>query len=538
MVVRIALLLGLLFGSMAFPLLAQQTDPLIRAADSLFEQNNYSSAINGYLSVIQIADRQQKPDIKARAMLSVAKSYYHLYDRPSALKWLYRTHQVVDQQHIEALRSEAYYLTGAIYIEEEVVDSAEKYAFKAIDLMKRENDHGKLAKTYCTLVELYLNTSKDTSSIERSLSLADRHAQLSGDDGVMAFVETKRYNYNFFLLKDHNQALQHIHVAESLYRQTGNREAILNAIRAKAECLIMLGDTSARAYMNAWFQFKDSVLQAEKARELAQFETVYETELREQENKLLKQKNKLMDQEVRTQSITILLLILVLAISVVIGLLWLIRVKLAKSQQALTLLEQQQAEKERIARDLHDNVGGQLSYIIHSLENAAETNVSLTGSDIGNLTDTARSVMRNLRETIWAISDPNLTANGLSDRLKLYARSLFRNTNVKVSFTEQLEANVQLSSLIGLNLYRMCQEILTNTFKHAKATEVGITLELIAQELVVTIADNGVGFNTKQEQEGQGLRNIRKRANDTEIQLRIESSAGAGTEFKLIVQMH
>jgi signal transduction histidine kinase len=505
-------------------------------ADSLYAISQYDAAIREYLEVLRQAEQIGGQGLTVEVMLALSRCYYHLYDRNTALKWLYRSQGLLDKYQLDSLRSEVYYLTCAIYIEEQEVDSAEKYAFKAIELMQKQKDHGKLSKTYCTLVELHLNTSRDTDKIERMLELAETHAKLNGNPANMAFVESKKYNYAFFFRKDFADALRHVSESERLYRLSNNREAILNAMRAKAECLIMLKDTSAKTYMNAWFQFKDSVLQEEKAKEVAQFETLYETGLKEQENTLLRQQNELSTQQIRTRNITILLLVAVLTLSVMLGLLWLNKVNLARSRAELNLIQSQQAEKERIARDLHDNVGGQLSYIIHSLEGLHTFKGSKREALVHDLTSTARNITSSLRETIWAVSEKNIQLNDISDRLKLYARSLFRNTSTKIHFEEQVENSVDLSSLIGLNVYRMCQEILTNSFKHAKASEIRVFIGEMNEKVIIRIEDNGIGFNPEEANtSGYGLGNIKRRADESRVKLNLESESGKGTKYTMIV---
>ncbi len=218
---------------------------------------------------------------------------------------------------------------------------------------------------------------------------------------------------------------------EELYLETENREAILNAYRAKAECLIMLRDTSARTYMLQWFEFKDSVLQAEKSANVAKYEVLYETEKKEQENKLLQQENEL-------NRLILLIIGVVVLLLIVLGL-WLFnRNNLKKKQHELLMLQKLQNDKERIARDLHDNVGGQLSFIIHSLDGIndeeKEKRIDLTES----INQSVRSVINSLRETIWAISDANINVQDFSDKLKLFARTLFKHSNTEIYINESI----------------------------------------------------------------------------------------------------
>jgi signal transduction histidine kinase len=345
----------------------------------------------------------------------------------------------------------------------------------------------------------------------------------------MAFAATKRYNYWFFFKKDYHQALEYINKAEKLYLETGNREAILNAYRGKAECLIMLRDTSARAYMQQWFSFKDSVLQAEKSANVAKYETLYETEKKEQGNKILQQENKL-------NRLILLIIGIVFLLFAAMGL-WLYnKNNLKKKQHELLMLQNLQHDKERIARDLHDNVGGQLSYIIYSLDGINEENKEKRKEVTDSIRQSVRSVINSLRETIWAISDANIKVQDFSDKLKLFARSLFTHVNTHVNFTETINTNRELNALLGLNLYRICQEILNNAFKYANASEVRIDVLCENEKLLITITDNGIGFDASpQNKEQYGLQNIKKRADEFGITLTLETEPNKGTKYMLQV---
>lgn len=511
------------------PLSAQPTDSLMSEAARLYAQNSYALAQERYLQALQLAEQEHDPATMARASLALVRCHYFLYDHAAAFKWGYHALHTIQQHRIDSLLSNAYYLLGVLYIEAEKVDSAEKYAFKAMELMRSQNDNARLSQTYSTLAELHLNTSKDRSRIEYMMTNAEKHAELSYDKGMMAFAASKRYNYNFFLKKDYAEALRHINRAESLYLETGNREAILNAFRGKAECLAMLGDTTARTYMLKWFEFKDSVLQAEKAVNVAKFETLYETRRKEQENMALQQENG------RNRLLLIMAAIIFLLLTVV-GLWLYSRNNLRKKQQELQMLQNLQRDKERIARDLHDNVGGQLSYIIYSLDGINDEDSERRSEVTESINQSVRSVIGSLRETIWAISDANISVQDLSDKLKVFARSIFKHTDVKVDFSETMTSERELNALLGLNLYRICQEILNNSFKHAEASEVKMDLRCENGMLTITLSDDGIGFDVSDgKKEHYGLQNIRKRASEFGISLRLQTEAGKGTSYTLMV---
>ncbi|MCK9481842.1 MAG: histidine kinase [Bacteroidia bacterium] len=515
----------------------QSIETTLQQAKQLYEQNNYPLAQEKYLQALKQAEKENNPTAMARASLSLARCHYFLYDHTASFKWSYNALYIAEKNHLDTLLSQAYYFLGVLYIEDEKVDSAEKYAFKAIELMQKENDFAHLSQTYSTLAELYLNTSKNPAKIEKMIAEAEKYAELSNDKGMLAFAKSKRYNYAFFFKKDYKEALEHINVAEKLYLETGNSEAILNAYRGKAECLIMLGDTSARTYMWKWFHFKDSILQKEKAENIAKFETLYETEKKEAENKILHEKNE--------QHKLILVIVVIVFLLFVAVALWLFnRNRLKKKQQELQMLQTLQKDKERIARDLHDNVGGQLSYIIYSLDGINDEDKEKRSEVTESINQSVKSVISSLRETIWAISDANINVQDFSDKLKVFARDLFKHSSTKISFTENITSKKELNALLGLSLYRICQEILNNAFKYAAATEVKIDVQCEEEKLLIMISDNGVGFDAAQKndstdsphgKEQYGLQNIKKRATEFGVTLTLETEINRGTKYVLLV---
>jgi two-component system, sensor histidine kinase LadS len=128
-----------------------------------------------------------------------------------------------------------------------------------------------------------------------------------------------------------------------------------------------------------------------------------------------------------------------------------------------------QHERERISRDLHDNVGAQLSYIITNIDHIVETQ-NKDENRLTDVADTAKNAILNLRETIWAINNEQITVEDFYDRFKLYASNQVKNrTDVQLIFNENIVINHLFNPNQALNLYRICQEALNNALKYAHA---------------------------------------------------------------------
>lgn len=531
---KIGFCLGLyLLGTANF--YAQSAEAILQKAQDYSLQNNYVLAQETYLEALKQAEKENKITDVIKAQQGVAMCHYYMRDKPSAIKWLHTALRSIKKSKSDEFIDDVYYKMSVMYIERGVADSAEYYSFKAIGLYEKEKNYEKLSQSYSALSDLYLNGNK-AKKAEAVIKKAEHYADITRKPHNLAFVNMKWYFFHTTLKKDYKRALPYINKAEKYYTESGSREGIMYAYNQKAICLAMLGDTLSASYMEKWFAWKDSIFNTEKAADMAKFEKLYETGRKENENKLLHKEN---EQNKLTLLIVVIAFLLFIAVA-----LWLLnRNRLRKKQEEIRMLQNLQADKERIARDLHDNVGGQLSYIIYSLDGINDEDDEKRNEITDSINQSVKSVIGSLRETIWAISDANIGIQDFSDKLKVFARNLFKHSDTKVNFTENIKTQRELNALLGLNLYRICQEILNNAFKYASATEVKIEVQCQEEKMLIMISDNGIGFNSipfpsdkeEGEDEQYGLQNIKKRADDFGISLRLETEINKGTRYVLLV---
>ena len=209
------------------------------------------------------------------------------------------------------------------------------------------------------------------------------------------------------------------------------------------------------------------------------------------------------------------------------------REELRAAQAQLRLKE----EKERIARDLHDHVGAQLS-VIAANANGDMTTVGSNGIHIGEY---AREAMQSLRDTVWAIDQSELTMGDFQAKLQQY---LNRQQQLHPACTYTLLADAQpdglLSSAQALNLFRQVHEAVHNAFKHAQASQVTVSYQAIANQLTISIADNGLGFDTTRlptDQPHYGLRNLHRRADELQGTCQIDTAPGGGTRVGVSIPL-
>lgn len=373
--------------------------------------------------------------------------------------------------------------------------------------------------------------------VESSLKAKEELAEKNSIEGLLINLAAIRYH-----LGKYPEAIEAAKRASQITEETGSLESKTRIAELLADCYIQTGDRQNAKKMYALYrQLNDSFYDSNLSASIAETSARFETGKKEQENLMLKQKNLLNrmelvsnEQKLDTRNAVIAALAAALVLAIVLVSWRMNVIRLRKKAEELEAARKMQHEKERISRDLHDHVGGQLSYVLYTLDGLDEQPQAIRDEQVKSINDSIRNVTGSLRETIWAISDEALHVSDLTDRLKVYARNMFRFTEVKVRFNEAIVNDHQLKSLVSLNLLRICQEIINNSFKHAGASELEIAVRA-EQHITITIRDNGKGFVQETVAEGYGLGNIRKRAAESGVQLRMQSTPGNGTVFTLLV---
>jgi two-component system, sensor histidine kinase LadS len=199
-----------------------------------------------------------------------------------------------------------------------------------------------------------------------------------------------------------------------------------------------------------------------------------------------------------------------------------------------------QSEKERISRDLHDNIGSQLTYITSNIDYySSKLGEDETRHKLNSLSDYVRTTTQQLRDTIWAINNEEIKIGELSKRIKNYSSKQFENDE-NVDFEFKIDSKIEqtkLSSIQSLNLFRVLQEAINNIKKHSGATNISIEIHQENNQIIVQIKDNGLGFDTTQSKEGHyGLINMKNRIEEIGGSFEIESELGLGTVVLISIE--
>ena len=505
-----------------------------KGAKEKYQEGKYDDVLQISLKALEVAERTGVPTYLAYANTQVGNMYYLLGDRKNAIKWYMNAMAEIEKHDIDSMKSEIYHNTSVMYNEMKVMDSCLKYSNKAIGLLREKKKHLELSQALSALADIYIHQAPDFKKAEEVINEAEYYGRIANSENVQTFAIMKRTSL-LAAQKKYREAIAVLNTTSSYYRKGSEIEGLMYYYDAQTKYRMMISDESAWKYNDSLAKLKDQVFKKETAQKIAQYETLYNTEKKERENKLLQQENLLQQARIVSRNRTIIgLAIGIILIGALVA--WRLSVlNLRKKEKELELARSAQKEKERISRDLHDNVGGQLSYVLYSLEGLDDNDAGKRTELVTEINSSVRSVIGNLRETIWAINDESIPVSDLSDKLKVYVRQMFKHRNTKIVFSEKIEQNLQLNSLTGLNVYRICQEIVNNAFKHAAASELLVSIKA-SDRMEIEISDNGIGFDEeKLSDEGYGLANMKKRCEEAGVLMEVSSKPGKGTTYRLLV---
>ncbi|WP_293297437.1 sensor histidine kinase [Allomuricauda sp.] len=308
----------------------------------------------------------------------------------------------------------------------------------------------------------------------------------------------------------------------------------------------------AYTFLQQSVKLNDSLKSDERAKEVLNLKEKYESE--QKENEILRQQNQLVESELSIKKRNNMLMGSggLVAILLIVGFVLFREQKIkAKNFERETVLEKAMAEaraqenlKEqrlRIARDLHDNIGSQLTYLT-SLTDSAKRGIDkgevFLMEKLTQMKQFSLVTISELRDTIWAMNKDEISLEDIKERTQQLAATVHEatddKTRVKVKGTP---ANRVLNAFVGMNLFRIIQESVNNAVKHSGSELIEVIFNEIDGAVQIVVLDFGRGFNTSKESTGNGLHIMRNRAEKAGVDFEQESKLGKGTKVTLRVRV-
>uniref|UniRef100_UPI00404A397F tetratricopeptide repeat-containing sensor histidine kinase n=1 Tax=Gelidibacter sp. TaxID=2018083 RepID=UPI00404A397F len=512
----------------------------------------YDEALQSYLKALSIYEAKNETSLRATVSNNIGMVYSYLGMNSKAIEYHLKAKNIFENEKNFKGISEVYNNIAILYANDGELDKALEYFKYSLAIEEQLKDKKGIAESannvgavyyYMTQIDSALIYFKQSASIEKSIG------NLSGLGAS--------YNNIAQVLIENNRVEESKTYIDSAYyyakktNTVSDLEAALNTYSMFYEA--KNDPTTALKYFKQYAAVKDSLLNIETNSKVAKLEIEYQTEKKEKE--ILSQRADLAEKELslsKKNSYILGLSALAIVLSL-IGFLFYNQQKLKNRQlqkenelkDALLKIETQnrlQEQRLRISRDLHDNIGAQLTFIISSLDNLKygfQLPEKLSNK-LKTISEFTTTTIYELRDTIWAMNKSEITFEDLQSRISNFmdkANSSAEQIQFNFNIDTSLSNDLTFTSVEGMNIYRIIQEAINNALKYADANAIDVQFKKVKDELFVSIIDNGKGFDPSKVEDGNGLNNMKKRAHDIDGQITIQSEITKGTTVQLQMTM-
>jgi signal transduction histidine kinase len=428
---------------------------------------------------------------------------------------------------------------GIVFLRLQRYEDAIASHHKALDLAQKLNSRPDEAFVYNDLGATYV---KSNTHIPKAIDYLKKSIKIREQLNLKSEIA---YTYSYLgeayaLLGDKEQSISNLSKALQIARKIGDRKQEYQVLKQLAvQHQRFRNFESAYLYLNSYVDLQDSIRKTEQAETIEALLVQFETERKEQEISILKQKNQISELAVRQRNLYLILALLLLVAALCT--LWLLnrnkklkenRLKQeAHFKEELLILEAKnsiQNDRLRISRDLHDNIGANLTFIQATLDENKKLNEQKQ-----DLQELVAETITELRRTVWLINKSSVSLEEWLIKLRDYYKKI-----PKVGIQSDLnEVDFELSSVEATSLFRIIQEAVNNALKHASAENIQIHIDNTKSKLHIAIKDNGVGF-TNENSEGFGLGNMQQHAVTIGAKFSWSSTINEGTTIAVIWDKH
>lgn len=556
---------------------------LLNLADSL-KYNNPEEAIKYAQSGLKIAyaSSDKKNESKAYSLLGTILCIQG--DYTESFKYHLEALKINEQLHDSVSMATNYNNIGMVLDNANKDSSALIYYLKAIQIQEKKSTKKDLLKPYNNLGILYANLSQPNQAIyyfEKAAQIAHETEQPVIEGSIkhniaMFYIGQANYtkalellnqslnvhqqtnntrgaatNYlyigeTYFYLKDDEKGLDYLNRSLNLAKEKGFKDIL-------SECYLQVSMfyegkknfSKALDHIKLWAEVEKEIINEASVSSMAEMQTKYETEKKEKENLALTKKTEVQqlmienENQKRKNQLTLSITLIGLIVAIFLFVYYRKKQK-QKTIHAIELaeanklrfkevIEAEEKERARIAQELHDGLGQLLSTArlnVASLEDAV-TEVDKPDLERSlKIIDEACVEVRNISHNMMPSA---LIRLGLIPAITELVNNVNSAKGIKIDFESNVDSS--LGQSLDITIYRVVQEILNNMIKHAKANHINISIKKNDDDLVISMTDNGVGFNTDELKESKGLgwKNIFSRVSMLDGSIKLESELQKGT---------
>ncbi|WP_435355525.1 histidine kinase [Emticicia sp. SJ17W-69] len=527
----------------------------IREADKGVNSSNGKKSIESLLIIEKELEKRGYFAQSAYAFMRIGTIYNYTMPNPNdkiiALEYYQKALSLAIKSKSQFELARAYDYLGEYFLSFRDYDKAIYYLEIAEKLQLKSNFKVILPTIYSSLAACFLikkQIKKAESFYDKIPILFENEAaflapsyksyvlQIFFKSAAKFFLDEKEFetslNYCFKGLK----LLDKVRLHDGYRNDTENYR--LEFIEIIQKCYVKKKDfEKAYFYLHEYKESKDKLNDVVHEKAITEFNIKYQTD--KSKLKITALENEKLKNDVEKQSTIkyfgsalIALLLLVISISFYSN----FRLRQKNKEISHALLKGQTIERQRVAADLHDNLGSTLSALWLNVDMIDKSKMNAEEREIHqNLRENLEKAYNDVRLLSHNLLPEEFEKHGLTTILQGFVRKMNKNSTIK--FNLKIDEDFgRVDNKIEFELYSICLELVNNIMKHSKASEAKIELSRNEKQIKLMVSDNGIG-TFKNESDGKGMKNVKARVDSLNGDLEIESNNNIGTKTTIIIKI-
>ncbi len=558
-------------------------------------RSKYQLALKEYESALKLLPKEADT-LRARVFAGIGNVHKNQGNYPKANQYLFKALAIFQKSNNAVGSAGTHGNIAQVYLQKGDMESAKKQLKISMQLLDNKRNHNAYLSSAHTLANVHGASGEYDEALkidDLGIALAD---SLKSDRIMVTFLDNKancfmytnrldsaEYYFKaclkldekigdskqiadsysnmgnlYMLKKNYPKALELTNHSIKLLRDIDHKPNLLKSYQVLGDIYESAGDfKNAFAAQKMYLETYRDLMNEKKELALAEFQILHETQ--QKEHIIAQGKIDLLEKQREVKSRNDLIFVISLfAFFIALTGFMIYRQQRIRNRQllqehelkdAMLQIESQnrlQQQRLGISRDLHDNIGAQLTFIISSvdaLRYAFNIQNPALEAKLQNINSFTKATIVELRDTIWAMNQNEIALEELRSRIYNFIGNA-KEACVAIDFQFYIDNDLQafkVTSVMGMNIYRTVQEAINNAIKYANATRIGVYFEDSAHGFSIRIEDDGNGFDLNSIQLGNGLQNMKKRIESVGGKYDLVSEPGKGTHifilFKDFIQM-
>jgi two-component system, NarL family, sensor histidine kinase UhpB len=494
------------------------------------EESNYQKALDYFVQAAKLYETISDDYGQCLALSNIGNIEYRLGNHKQALDYARQSMAIARKRNFTSSIGYGHKLLGRIYKKQKKYDSAIAEYDQGQKIYSSLGDTRSVGELLQNIGNIYFDKEQYQNALknyQQSLRVGK-----SIDAKPLMTYAYSAIGQTYVVLKKNDDALLYLDSSLVMAKVINNKYLVMDSYSAMSSVYEANGDYKKALVMHQQFvQVKDSITQSENRQLSEETQAKFELEKKEVKIALLEKDQELKTIALARQQATQVGAAIAFFLAIIIAFLLVNRYRVINRAKRQAEIE---TVRNTIARDLHDDIGSTLSTINIISNLAMRENINGNNLHLSRIAEQSSRMMESMTDMVWSINPINDSMEKVAVKMKVFASEILEPKNIGFQFSgEESLNNLFLDAEKRKNLFLIFKEAINNAAKYSGATDVGVVLKKSERGLMMTIADNGHGFDHQNVKEGNGLKNMETRSKAMRANFKLSSVASLGTRIEL-----